>query len=550
MSKSRIESFLKDMTYHTHFEFLEEGKQKDELTKIAEKRGIKLPCHDLAVFKGRYAYVDRMNKNNCILPKEEVEKALETLNGKAVDFDHLRKNVVGYWVDGKIDGDEIIAYGIFFKGNFATEYEDIKKMMEGDVLAISFEAWGNRNFGANGVYNLTDIEFAGGALLIKTNPAFPGSQVIEMSNQGKILEFAKVMTPPEQFLHTGDMPKKIEESRYHMYDIQSIARQLAEVDCLNCSMKGFMDVQHIDFANNKAAIKCLNCESEMAVSLTPDTKLTKKGKKIKQIKENEIPCHATKTNGNENQEEDKTMKGLFEKFTVSTVKTIFQEIAKVTINRELSDVELNLAYSLTEYTAQKRAGTLSETRSLLDIKGKSSASPTSLMSAEILEDDIKTAITEVAKDTELENAKKTETEKAAEEATKKLKEAEGNEKLVQALKELEDTKKVLAEAQAKLAVIDAEKAEAAKKAKEIAIKTRRDELGEEFAKTLNDEDIMNEDKYTIAKQNKVIAALQKGEKVDMVKLDLTKGSADKEVKPEAESRKKIRELAYGKEDTK
>jgi len=539
ISKENIETFLMDMSYNTHFEFLEEGAQKDELTKIAEKRGIKLPCHDLAVFKGRYAYVDRMNKNKCILPKEEVEKALTTLVGKAVDFDHLRKNVVGYWVDGKIEGDEIIAYGIFFKGNFTTEYEDIKKMMTDDVLAISFEAWGNRNFGANGAYSLTDIEFAGGALLIKTEPAFPGSEVMEMSNKGKVLEMAKVMTPPANFLHTGDIPipekKELEQSRYHMMDIQSIARQLAEVDCLNCSEVGFVDVHNIDFFNNKASVKCLKCETEMAIDLVPSSVITKKGKKIKEIKKNEIPCHTDdteesalapldKTESNENQEEQNKMKGLIEKYKDAVVRAVFQAAARETVQRELADEELALAYSVVDYKAQKRAGTLAETRSLQDLKGQSTASPTSLLSANILDEDIITAISEVVQ-------AKIEVKPIV------------NEELAKISKELDETKKLLSEAQAQLAEIE--------KAKMAAqVKTRRDELGEEFAKDLKDEEIMNEDKFAIAQLKKENAELKKGTAPVVTPADLTKGSADKDINTEKTSRSKVKELAFGKSSEK
>ena len=35
--KNRVEIFLEDMTYNTSFEFLEEGKNKDELQEIAER---------------------------------------------------------------------------------------------------------------------------------------------------------------------------------------------------------------------------------------------------------------------------------------------------------------------------------------------------------------------------------------------------------------------------------------------------------------------------------------------------------------------------------
>jgi len=198
-----LEKFLKDFSYNSKYEFLEESGS--ELATVAAKSRIKLPAHDLAPFKCIYAFVEKENLNGCTLPRKEVEKALDTLVGKAIDFDHLRKQVVGYWIDAQLEDDIIVAYGVFFKGNFQEDYGMIKELMEKDVLAISFEAYGNREFTGTGSYNLTDIEFSGGALLIKTSPAFPGSEVLEMSKQNKVLEFAKVMTPPNKFFYVKMM---------------------------------------------------------------------------------------------------------------------------------------------------------------------------------------------------------------------------------------------------------------------------------------------------------------------------------------------------------
>ena len=140
--KNKIELFLEDMSYHSNFRILEWGTDNDEMKMVAQKRGILLPAHDLAIFKCVYAYVDRMNKNGCTLPKDEVEGALGTLIGKAVDFDHFRERIVGYWVEAIIDGDKIIAYGIFFKGNLVEDYNDVKNLMNKGKLGVSFEAWG------------------------------------------------------------------------------------------------------------------------------------------------------------------------------------------------------------------------------------------------------------------------------------------------------------------------------------------------------------------------------------------------------------------------
>ena len=66
----RVSIYFEDMSLNSTYEILEEGKNNDELQNIASKRGLKLPCKDLAVFKCSYAMVDKENKNKCTLPRK------------------------------------------------------------------------------------------------------------------------------------------------------------------------------------------------------------------------------------------------------------------------------------------------------------------------------------------------------------------------------------------------------------------------------------------------------------------------------------------------
>lgn len=265
----KVKLLFESMTYGTTYSFLDEGKDKDELEKIAKKRGIVLPSPDIAIFKGKYAFTDKQNKNRCTLPKEEVEKAINTLVGKAVDVDHLRKTVVGHWLDASLEEDTIITYGAFLKSNFSDEYADFKEKMEKGKVKISFEAWGQREYkGTSGGYDLKDIHFAGGALLNNEEPAFEDAEV---------LEFAKV-------LETGNPEIEITEmARFYAYDFQSILTSLGQVECLTCKEKGFSDLIAMDFEESKAKVRCYSCKAEMAVDLSPRPILTKKGRKIKQV---------------------------------------------------------------------------------------------------------------------------------------------------------------------------------------------------------------------------------------------------------------------------
>jgi len=657
--KNRVEVFLQDMTYNTKFEFLEEGKDKTELMEVAEKRGIQLPAHDLSVFKGRYAYTDRMNLNKCTLPREEVASALGTLNGKAIDFDHYRKNVVGHWIDAELDGDEIIAYGIFFKGNFIEDYETIQELMEKDVLAISMEAWGKRNSNPDGSYSLSDIEFAGGALLIKSKPAAPGSEVLEMAQKGKILEMAKVLTPPTEFIHTGEKQKLIKDkeaekgkivfpftnkkvndnkdhfpindsnqarnalarvfeystapkwydgslsevvekvkstvkkeypsievaaelpeiARYHIYDIETIFRLISEVDCLSCTEKGFSDIDIINFKSNSANITCNSCKAEMAVELTPMAKLSKKGRKIKQIStinHDSAQADAGVTTDNVAtdtiKEEEQSMKKLMEKHEVDSVEKLVQALANETIKRDLTEDEIAFAYTVIEY---KDKGGDANATSLMALKGKkSTANPVSLVAASVTEEDIKSIIEEVAKMSEAEKVDLTGDEPVVEEPVVEepvveapaveepvavveepvVEEPVVEEPVVEAPVVEEPTAEAkllveIAELKAKVETYEKAQKEADEKAKLELIEARKEELGE-FGKNLSDEQILDEDKFTIAKQTKVIAMIKDGKDVEeeIAELALSKGSTDKEVTAESEVRKRVRDLAWSSDE--
>jgi len=279
-----LNTFLEDLTYASEYEFLEEGKDDAELATIANKRGITLPSHDLAIFKCKYAFTDRVNKNGCLLPREEVAKSLSTLIGKAVDFDHFRKRICGTWIDAELIGDQIVAYGSFFKSNLQDDFTTIKDLMQRGALSVSFEAWGNKKPLKGNSYSLNDICFAGGALLLKESPAFPGADVMEMANN-RVLEFAKVMTKPESFFHTGEEEKNTKEeapevARRWIFENSDIMRLLEEVDCEVCHTKACQDLQSMDYIMSIGFTKCLACGTYHKISFTPRAEALSSGKRV------------------------------------------------------------------------------------------------------------------------------------------------------------------------------------------------------------------------------------------------------------------------------
>ena len=698
---NNVERFLEDISFNTKYTFLDEGKDKDELAEIAKKCRLILPCHDLAIFKGTYAYVDRQNKNGCTLPKEEVEKALDTLIGKAVDFDHFRKRVVGHWIDVELIKDEIIAYGVFFKGNFRDDYDDVKKLMEKDTLGVSFEAWGDKEMKTADTYDLTDIEFAGGGLLMQGEPAFDGTEVLEMSKE-RVLEFASVMKKPKSFVRSidekhleeaysctcikcghkvnsddthckdlkcpkcggqmrrterpgpgqGQISKEVEEviaalpkevttcvskkikggmtpaqavkecwaefkkqskgqdkeemeeltelAKFYIWDVQTIARLISDVECLSCKEKGYYNILVIDFANNTTKIKCGNCEAEMNVDLTPTAKLSKKGRKIKDVKM-DSPRPAKKEEKSVFKEKDwleviETFEGSDDELEEAFMNEIeydngavkleggkqltYKErqrisdkmfaVVKIVKNKitgkprkirmfpihDPAHVRNALARLPQATQTLKKLGVSIETvkrkilkrarelnmKDLLEKYEKSTVEEQAKLFQEVVEENAKLKVDAETKGTEITTLTETTTKKDEEMATLKT--------------ELDTVKKEAEEAKAEITRRD-------KEIKDAGIAKRREELGD-LAKDMSDDDIMNDDKFKIVKLEKENTELKaKVEKADKDKEDpekankgkedddLDKGSKDKEKNSELfATQKRIDEKAWGKDDKK
>lgn len=511
-----LELFLREFTYGAKYEFLDESKNKDELNEIAQKRGIKLPCHDLSIFKCTYAYLDSANKNGCILPKQEVEKALDTLISKAIDFDHLREKVVGHWVDAKIEKDKIIAYGVFYKGNFSEDYDLIKEMMTKDILAISFEAWGTKEALDSGEYNLNNIEFAGGALLIKTNPAFPGSKVIEMSNQERVLEFASFMKAPTEFLHKSeDKPMKknerMEKSRLYLDQIQAVYDVLASVECPSCKEKSLGSLEMIDLELQIVRVKCWTCDAIVKADLTPAVELIKKGKKIEK---SDILVTIENNEGNNKMKEEKGT-SLNEK--VNTQKQQFT----VKCDKCASVFQSEVRGESTQCIA------CGGTTTTVGIAAHG-------VPAHVKEEEkgMKEKIEQLEK--ELSTLKKEITEKS--------------DALTKATATIGELKKESEEAKVKIEKIEKAKDEEIEKAKVDAIKVteRKTELGEDFSK---DVDLLDDSAYDLAKAKKQLS--EKDAEIASLKenkpivTDLNKGSEDKNADDDIKTKhSRVHNMAY------
>jgi hypothetical protein len=451
----RVKLFFEDMSLSSDYQLLEWGKNDDELKAIANKRGISIPSKDLAIFKCTYAMVDKQNLNKCTLPRKEVKKALKTLNAKAVDKDHLRRATIGHWLDAELDDNDIIAYGCFWKSNFPEEYDEIKKRMSEGKVKISFEAWGERVYKENGGYDLIDIEFAGGALLFDTDPAFPDAEVIEFSNKNRVLEFAKVIEEGET-----KVDKILEESKLNFnWDIDTVARVVYEYDCPTCKIKGWQEVQNIDFENSKIKHKCIGCGEITETDLTPKSIIKKEGKKPKPV--------TAGSEGIKDSNKEKHGQGgntIVEEILKKYSKASVEEVVKL-----LEDKIVAVEASVTTINAN----VIAKDQEIATLKAEK----------ETLTNDLGTVKTELARITEEAKVTKATLDK-----------------------KLSDEKATL-------------------------IKARRDELTEEFAKELKDEDILDETKYELAKTKKELALAKAGKPIAQGGLEA--GASGKDIKDPA-----------------
>ncbi|MFA5724562.1 MAG: hypothetical protein WC979_09990, partial [Candidatus Pacearchaeota archaeon] len=185
-----VKNFLDYFELNTEVSFELEESKKSELFAVAKAKGIIAEnSKDLALFSGILEILDKPNGNKKILPKEEALKKLPQLCGKPLNLNHLRTMVVGAIIDYRYIEKEnkVIIFGCVYKSIFPQEYLKMQEAFKNKRLALSSEIWSpksERKYLSDGSYNLTNIEFAGAAIIImdKNNqPAEPQDKILELS---------------------------------------------------------------------------------------------------------------------------------------------------------------------------------------------------------------------------------------------------------------------------------------------------------------------------------------------------------------------------------
>lgn len=256
LSNNQIENFLEDFENNSEIEFLEVGKEKDELLESAKKRGILVKgSRDLGVLKTIYGFTDKSNDNGAILPSAEFRKKFPQIIGKPMNINHDRKLVVGFYIDYRyiLKENKAISYAIFFKSNFPKLWKKAKELQKAKKLSSSFEIWSpesKRKYFENGTYEMHDMEIAGGALIFedkKTQPAFKDAKVLEMAMKemidDKCLVYASKYNEDE-IVYCG---KEVQEKEVTQAPVQ----QITKIKCSNCGE---------EFENSSLdRIKCPKC---------------------------------------------------------------------------------------------------------------------------------------------------------------------------------------------------------------------------------------------------------------------------------------------------
>ncbi len=262
ISKQDIEYFIDDFQSNSKIELVE-GKEKKELQRVSEAKGMKIKgSRDLAIFKTVYAFTDKPNKNGAILPQDELLKVLPQIVGKPISVNHNRKLVVGHYIDYRYIQKEkkIVAFGVFYKSNFGELWNKAQKLFKKGKLYSSFEIWSpdkaKKTF-MDGTYELHQMEIAGGALVYGDveEPAFEGADVLEMAKALK-------EEIPQLVYASKHKENEIIKANFWKESIEHNVEKIAQEKEENKQVTPEVQIEETPPVVEIAKIKCSNCEEQ------------------------------------------------------------------------------------------------------------------------------------------------------------------------------------------------------------------------------------------------------------------------------------------------
>ncbi len=295
----QMETFLKSFENQATVEIIEGVKQKDEIIKIAQAKGIDLKKNkDVAGFKCIYAFADRPNENLDYLPEKPLLKALPSIIGKPVNLRHDRRFVVGHILDYKYRQKEkqVIAYGVIYKSCFKDEWKALKKDFTDKKLTVSFEIWSPKSkwkVRPDGVTELYDMTMAGMALLPRdTDPAFEGANVLSLArkkmNIEKDLDLVYASKYKQEDIITADYFKEEIKKNVEALEKENKTKEQEKVEAPKETIEESKVEEKVEVPKEPEApitpeeenkveevvtipkTKCSSCETEIDLTITPE----------------------------------------------------------------------------------------------------------------------------------------------------------------------------------------------------------------------------------------------------------------------------------------
>jgi len=185
--KKLISNFLLEIAKQSNTEIIEAELKDKEIIDSAKKMGLIIPSPDFAIFKTKWADIDKKNLNNVRLPQKAVNEGIQTLVGKNLNFEHKGAyNVCGFCLSVKTKGKEIECIQVFYKSLYPNEFEELKEKIKTKEAAVSFEIY-NIIDGksvikelSDGTKEITKIHCAGTGLLLVNPPACPTAKIFKL----------------------------------------------------------------------------------------------------------------------------------------------------------------------------------------------------------------------------------------------------------------------------------------------------------------------------------------------------------------------------------
>lgn len=187
-NKKLIAQALFEIAKNSTTELIDDTELDLEIIDSANKMGLVIPSPDIAIFKTKWADIGKKNLNNVILPKKAVEKGIQTLVGKNLNFEHRGAyNLCGFCLSVKIVEDYIECIQVFYKSVYPEEFEELKEKIKTKEAAVSFEIWNKNekgdsvvNFLEDGTAEITEIHCHGTGLLLINPPACPTAKIFKL----------------------------------------------------------------------------------------------------------------------------------------------------------------------------------------------------------------------------------------------------------------------------------------------------------------------------------------------------------------------------------